>query len=95
MARASQPVRVLDRVTPIAVASAPAPAPVPVATVGGLPAVEYLELEAPHTPAPVAAQSAPAARYVPDYANLPGVRVMPQRPEDLAQESRAPIVQPA
>lgn len=100
MARASAPVRL----EPVALTPAPryipsAPrhtpqAPTPVA-VSGLPAVEHLELMAPQRPAPAAASKPAPKAYVPDYRNLPGVRVMPHSPEELAHESRAPIVQPA
>jgi|GEM_PF-1854779 len=68
-----------------AVVKAPEPA--------ALPVVEHLELEAPHVvvpPKPVQAE-----QYKPDYNHIPGLRIMPQRMEDLHLHNRAPIVQPA
>lgn len=78
----------------VAAAAQPAPkvAPPPVKPVSpgtNLPVVEHLELEAPHQ-APVAV---PAPAYVPDWSHLPGLRIMPQRAEDLHLQNRPPVVQ--
>jgi hypothetical protein len=56
-----------------------------------LPAVEYLEIEAPKKAAP----PPEPAQYVPDWAHLPGLRIMPQNPSELPQESRAPLIKAA
>ena len=85
------------KLVPVVVPKPPVVAAKPVAPPvkpAGLPATVPLELMAPHPAAPVA--KAPAAPgYAPDYSNMPGLRVMPQRPEDLHQENRGPLVQPA
>ncbi len=111
MARASAPIKiqpttipstpvVAQKANPAPVPPAPKVAPQPAILSKNLPVVEYLELAAPlaapgPAPQPVA-QPAPAPQgYVPDYSNIPGVRVMPRSPDELARESRAPIVQPA
>lgn len=77
----------------------PPPPPKPIVSVApplaplnpaNLPVVEHLELTAPHT---VVAPQEPV--YVPDYNHLPGLRIMPQRHEDLHLHNRAPVVQPS
>lgn len=82
---------------PQAVAPKPMAAPVVAAVKpakpAGLPVVERLEIEAPH--AVVVPKPAQTEHYKPDYNNIPGLRVMPQRMEDLHLQNRAPIVQPA
>jgi hypothetical protein len=74
---------------------APAPAPVVAAKPANLPAIEPLELMAPHPAAAPVAKAPAGPVYAPDYSNMPGLRVMPQRPEDLHQENRGPLVQSA
>lgn len=57
-----------------------------------LPVVEHLELAPPQeAPKP----TLPTEAYVPDWAHLPGLRVMPQKPEELHLHNRAPVVQMA
>ncbi|MEK7109339.1 MAG: hypothetical protein AAB919_02790 [Patescibacteria group bacterium] len=70
-------------------ASPSPPAPVVAAKPSNLPAIEPLELMAPH----VAAPPTPKITYKPDYDHIPGLRIMPQRLEDLHLHNRAPVVQ--
>lgn len=79
---------------PVATPPPPPPKPAPVVIAAkppNLPAVEPLELMAPH----VISGPARPAPYMPDYNSLPGLSVMPQRPEDLHLQNRGPVVQPA
>lgn len=59
-----------------------------------LPVVEHLEL-LPPTPEAVVASAPSEVGYVPDWNDLPGLRIMPQKPEDLSKQNRAPLVQAA
>jgi hypothetical protein len=72
---------------------APKPAVVAASIPANLPVVEHLELEAPHAVSVPKVPQMPG--YVPDYNHIPGLRIMPQRIEDLHLHNRAPIVQPA
>jgi hypothetical protein len=76
---------------PRAPAPQPAPAPVVASVPTNLPAIEPLELAAPH----VAVPPAPKVNYKPDWDHIPGLRIMPQRPEDVHLQNRGPVVQPA
>ncbi len=68
------------------------PAPVLASKPINLPVIEPLELAAPR----VTQAAKPAvARYAPDYDHMPGLRVMPQRVEDLHLQNRGPVVQAA
>lgn len=78
----------------------PPPKPIPVLaksislpTQAGLPVIEPLELMAPH--APVVVKPTPNPNYTPDYEHMPGLRIMPQRPEDMHLQNRAPLIQAA
>lgn len=90
------PAPVMARVSAPIPKPAPAPQPKPAVPVPKPPAPivpvpPFLRLEPPHA-LPTAAKE---PSYIPDYNNLPGVMVMPQKPEDLPNQNRAPIVQPA